>query len=36
MSIVLSPIVSEFTTTEQETSYNTWLQEKVTASLRSA
>ena len=33
MSTVLSPIVSEFETIEQENSYNEWLRAKVAASL---
>ena len=33
MSTALSPIVSEFETTEQENSYNEWLRAKVTSSL---
>ncbi|EJK2943270.1 antitoxin [Escherichia coli] len=33
MSTVLSPIISEFETIEQENSYNEWLRTKVTASL---
>ena len=33
MSAVLSPIVSEFETVEQEASYTVWLQAKVAASL---
>ncbi len=33
MSTVLSPLVSEFETEEQETSYTTWLKAKVQASL---
>ncbi|HAU8194298.1 TPA: antitoxin [Escherichia coli] len=33
MSTVLSPIVSEFETIEQENSYNEWLRTKVAASL---
>ncbi|EAN7946110.1 antitoxin [Salmonella enterica] len=33
MSTALSPLVSEFETTEQETSYTLWLQAKVAASL---
>lgn len=33
MSTALSPLVSEFETTEQETSYTAWLQAKVAASL---
>jgi len=33
MSTVLSPIVSEFETAEQEASYTAWLQAKVAASL---
>lgn len=33
MSEVLSPIVSEFETVEQETEYTAWLQAKVAASL---
>ncbi|GAB0719350.1 hypothetical protein NB16F79_23960 [Escherichia coli] len=33
MSTVLSPIVSEFETIEQESSYNEWLRAKVAASL---
>jgi len=33
MSEVLSPIVSEFETAEQETEYTAWLQAKVAASL---
>ena len=33
MSTVLSPLVSEFETEEQETSYTTWLKAKIQASL---
>lgn len=33
MNAVLSPLVSEFETTEQEASYTTWLNAKVAASL---
>ncbi len=33
MSTVLSPLVSEFETKEQETSYTTWLKAKIQASL---
>ncbi|EFA4864808.1 antitoxin [Escherichia coli] len=33
MSTALSPIVSEFETTEQENSYNEWLRAKVASSL---
>jgi hypothetical protein len=33
MNTVLSPLVSEFETEEQETSYITWLQAKIQASL---
>ncbi|MCZ5770863.1 antitoxin [Escherichia coli] len=33
MGAALSPIVSEFETTEQENSYNEWLRAKVTSSL---
>lgn len=33
MGTALSPIVSEFETTEQENSYNEWLRAKVTPSL---
>ena len=33
MSTVLSPIVSEFETLEQEQSYNAWLRAKTEASL---
>lgn len=33
MSAVLSPIVSEFETEEQEASYTAWLKAKVQASL---
>lgn len=33
MSTALSPLVSEFETTEQEASYTAWLQAKVAASL---
>lgn len=33
MSTVLSPLVSEFETAEQEASYTAWLQAKVAASL---
>ncbi|EFK4006670.1 antitoxin [Escherichia coli] len=33
MSTALSPIVSEFATTEQENSYNEWLRAKVASSL---
>ncbi|EHN94535.1 type II toxin-antitoxin system RelB family antitoxin [Escherichia coli] len=32
MSTALSPIVSEFETTEQENSYNEWLRAKVASS----
>ncbi len=35
MSAVLSPIVSEFETDEQETSYNLWFHAKVEKALRS-
>ena len=34
MNAVLSPIVSEFETEEQEASYNAWLNAKVTESLQ--
>ena len=33
MNAVLSPLVSEFETAEQEASYTTWLKAKVAASL---
>ncbi|HAP0139824.1 TPA: antitoxin [Escherichia coli] len=33
MNTVLSPMVSEFETIEQENSYNEWLRAKVAASL---
>ena len=33
MSTKLSPLVSEFETTDQEASYTAWLQAKVAASL---
>ena len=33
MNTVLSPLVSEFETEEQETSYDAWLKAKVQASL---
>lgn len=33
MNAVLSPLVSEFETTEQEASYTAWLKAKVAASL---
>ncbi|PZO60404.1 type II toxin-antitoxin system RelB family antitoxin [Paracoccus aeridis] len=33
MSTALSPLVSEFETTEQEVSYTAWLRAKVAASL---
>ncbi|GBQ21418.1 hypothetical protein AA12717_0876 [Gluconacetobacter sacchari DSM 12717] len=33
MGEILSPIVSEFETVEQEEAYNTWLRAKVAASL---
>lgn len=33
MSTALSPLVSEFETTEQEASYTEWLRAKVAASL---
>lgn len=33
MSVVLSPLVSEFETEEQEASYTAWLKAKVQASL---
>ncbi len=33
MSTALSPIVSEFETTEQENNYNEWLRAKVASSL---
>lgn len=33
MNTALSPLVSEFDTTEQEASYTTWLRAKVAASL---
>ncbi|EJF82636.1 hypothetical protein [Bartonella rattimassiliensis] len=33
MKTVLSPLISEFETMEQETSYTTWLREKVRVSL---
>lgn len=33
MNAILSPMVSEFETTEQEASYTAWLQAKVAASL---
>ena len=35
MSAVLSPIVSEFATEEQELSYNLWFRAKVEQALRS-
>ena len=35
MSAVLSPIVSEFETEEQESSYNLWFRAKVEEALRS-
>ena len=35
MNAVLSPIVSEFETEEQETSYNHWFRAKVEEALRS-
>ena len=35
MSAVLSPIVSEFETEEQETSYNQWFKAKVEEALHS-
>ena len=35
MSAVLSPIVSEFETAEQEASYNQWFKIKVEEALRS-
>ena len=35
MNAVLSPIVSEFETEEQETSYNQWLKAKVEEALHS-
>ena len=35
MNAVLSPIVSEFETEEQETSYNQWFRAKVEEALRS-
>lgn len=35
MSAVLSPIVSEFATEEQESSYNLWFRAKVEQALRS-
>jgi hypothetical protein len=34
MNAVLSPIVSEFETVEQEASYNAWLNAKVAKSLK--
>ena len=34
MNAVLSPIVSEFETKEQEASYNAWLNAKVAESLK--
>lgn len=34
MNAVLSPIVSEFETEEQEASYNAWLNAKVAESLK--
>lgn len=33
MKTVLSPLISEFETVEQETNYTAWLREKVRASL---
>ncbi|EBH0783656.1 antitoxin [Salmonella enterica] len=33
MNTVLSPMVSEFETTEQENSYTAWLRDKVAVSL---
>jgi hypothetical protein len=33
MNVVLSPIVSEFDTEEQEASYTIWLQAKIKSSL---
>ena len=36
MSAVLSPLVSEFETEEQETSYTAWLKAKVQTSLSDA
>jgi len=33
MSTVLSPLISEFETSEQEAKYTTWLREKVFVSL---
>ena len=33
MSAVLSPLISEFETSEQEAKYTAWLQEKVLVSL---
>ncbi len=33
MNAVLSPLISEFETTEQEASYTAWLKAKVAASL---
>ena len=35
MKVVLSPIVSEFETEEQESSYNHWFHTKVEEALRS-
>ena len=35
MSVVLSPIVSEFETVEQEASYDQWFRAKVEEALRS-
>ncbi|EAN5736310.1 hypothetical protein EJD04_26885 [Salmonella enterica] len=36
MNTALSPMVSEFETTEQEASYTAWLRDKVAASLADA
>lgn len=36
MNTALSPIVSEFETEEQETSYDRWFRSRVEASLREA
>ncbi len=33
MSVILSPIVSEFETTDKEASYNAWLLAKTTISI---
>jgi hypothetical protein len=34
MNAVLSPLVSEFETTDQESSYNAWLKAKIEKSLQ--